>query len=52
MNDADKRAMEAHGITCAPRMLYYYKEFRYERLDDALRYAKLDAERERALAAV
>ena len=38
-------AMEAHGITCAPKNVYFYKDFKYDRLDDAVRYAEIDASR-------
>ena len=39
--------MEAHGITCATRKVYFYKEFKYDRLEDAVRYAEIDAGRVR-----
>jgi hypothetical protein len=45
MNKKDKQTMEAHGITCATRKVYFYKEFKYERLDDAVRYAEIDGSR-------
>ena len=45
MNNKDKRSMEAHGITCATRKVYFYKDFRYDSLDNAVRYAELDARR-------
>ena len=45
MNKRDKQTMEAHGITCAPRNVYFYKDFKYDRLDDAVRYAEIDARR-------
>jgi hypothetical protein len=45
MNEKDKSAMEAHGIRCVPKDVYYYKSFKYERLNDALRFAESDAAR-------
>jgi hypothetical protein len=45
MNKKDKQTMEAHGITCAPKNVYFYKDFKYDRLDDAVRYAEIDASR-------
>ena len=45
MNEEDRRTMEAHGITCATRNVYFYKEYKYERLDDAVRYAEIDTRR-------
>jgi len=45
MNKKDEQAMEAHGITCATRSVYFYRDFKYDRLDDAVRYAEIDASR-------
>ena len=45
MHDKDKQTMEAHGITSATRNVYFYKEYKYDRLDDAVRYAEIDARR-------
>jgi hypothetical protein len=50
MNKKDKQMMEAHGITCAPKNVYFYKDFKYDRLDDAVRYAEIDARRARKAA--
>jgi len=47
MNDKDKETMAAHGITRASKDVYFYKEFKYDRLADALRYAEIDARRVR-----
>ena len=49
MNDEDRKTMEAHGITCATRNVYYYGEFKYDRLEDAVRYAEIDARRLRKI---
>lgn len=49
MNKKDKQTMEAHGITCAPKKVYFYKDFKYDRLDDAVRYAEIDARRVREI---
>ena len=49
MNDEDRRTMEAHGITCATRNVYFYKDFKYDRLDDAVRYAETDARLDRKI---
>jgi len=45
MNKKDRQTMEAHGITCAPKNVYSYKDFKYDRLDDAVRYAVIDSKR-------
>ncbi|MDH4072619.1 MAG: hypothetical protein OEV41_05885 [Gammaproteobacteria bacterium] len=50
MTRKDKQTMEAHDITCASRNVYFYKEFQYDRLEDAVRFAELDAERHRVIA--
>ena len=47
MNAKDRQTMDAHGITCATRKVYFYKEYKYDRLDDAVRYAEIDALRGR-----
>lgn len=45
MTKDDKQNMGAHGITCKSKEIYYYKNFKYDRLADAVRYAEIDAER-------
>ena len=47
MNEVEKNLMQVHGITSIQKVLYLYKEFRYERLEDALLYAEIDAKRDR-----
>lgn len=42
MTKADKQTMEAHGITCTLKNVYFYKHFKYDRLADAVRYAQID----------
>jgi hypothetical protein len=45
MNKKDQQTMEAHGITCATRKVYFYKDFKYDRLEDAVCYAEIDGSR-------
>jgi hypothetical protein len=45
MNQKDRETMEAHGITCATKNVYFYKEYKYDRLDDAVRFAEIDTRR-------
>ena len=45
MNLQDKTQMEEFGITSSPKTVYHYKEYRYDRLADALSYAKSDTKR-------
>lgn len=47
MNAKDRQTMDAHGISCATRNVYFYKEYKYDRLDDAVRYAEIDTRRAR-----
>jgi len=37
--------MGRYGITSASKMMYFYKEYRYENLSDALHYAKGETKR-------
>ena len=47
MTEDDQQAMDAHGITCTSKDIYAYKDFKYDRLADAIRYAEIDTERHR-----
>jgi hypothetical protein len=42
MNEEDKTLMAQYGITGTPKMMYFYKQYRYENLVDALNYARID----------
>jgi hypothetical protein len=41
MSEEDKRVMEKHGIICEQRTVFFWKDYKYERLVDAVNYAKL-----------
>lgn len=43
MTKDDKHNMDTHGITCRSKDVYHYKDFKYDRLADAVRYAEIDA---------
>lgn len=43
MSEQDKAMMEKYGITCETQITYRYKEHRYENLNDALNFAKIDS---------
>ena len=45
MSEQDKILMTEYGITSTPKTVYFYKEYRYDRLSDALSYAKNDTKR-------
>ncbi|MEJ2604264.1 MAG: hypothetical protein P8172_13425 [Gammaproteobacteria bacterium] len=47
MNQKDRQTMEAHGITRGTKDVYFYKEYKYDRLDDAVRFARIDTRRAR-----
>lgn len=52
MTKDEKQSMDAYGITCKSKDVFYYKDYRYERLADAVRFAEIDAERRRPKAPV
>jgi uncharacterized protein YecA (UPF0149 family) len=45
MSEQDKTLMAEYGITSLPKTVYFYKEYRYDRLSDALSYAQTDTRR-------
>ena len=45
MSEQDKMLMAEYGITSTVKKVYRYKDFRYDRLSDALSYARTDTRR-------
>lgn len=45
MNEDDKTLMAKYEITSAPRQLFFYRDFKYDNLSDAVQYARNDEER-------
>ncbi len=43
MNETEKRMVEVYGIRSEHKTVYFYNGHKYEKLKDALNYAKLDA---------
>lgn len=43
MNEEDKQKMSAHGITHETQSVFFYKGHKYDRLDDAVRYAQIES---------
>ena len=41
MNEHDESLMAKYGITTETKVLFYYEGYRYERLADAVNYARL-----------
>ena len=40
MNDEEMQLMEKYGITSETKMLFHFQGHRYDRLDDAIKYAE------------
>jgi hypothetical protein len=51
MTEEDKRLTEKYGITFEKKTVYefFYKEYKYAKLSDALNYAKMDTARSNRL---
>ena len=45
MNDDERTQMERFGITCTTESRYHYQKFRYNKLSDAVNYAKIDSQK-------
>jgi hypothetical protein len=45
MSEQDKKLMAEYGITSTVKKVYTYKGYRYDRLSDALSYARTDTRR-------
>lgn len=45
MSEQDQKLMAEYGITSTVKTVYQYKDYRYERLSDALSYARIDVRR-------
>jgi hypothetical protein len=43
MNKSDKHLMEKYDITSSSKTVFFYKEFKYDKLDSAVRYAEHEA---------
>ena len=46
MTKDDRQTMDDYSITYKSENIYCYKDFRYQRLADAVRYAEIDAVRQ------
>lgn len=46
MSDTDEKQMELYGIIAEQRTIFCYKSYRYDSLEAALNYAKIDAARQ------
>lgn len=42
MSEEDKTLMAQYGITSESKLMYSYKQHRYEHLEDAVNYARVD----------
>lgn len=43
MPEKEKELMQRYGIIVEQKSVYFYKGYKYDRLNDALNYAKMDA---------
>ena len=48
MTEEEQAQMTRFGITVAQKRVYSYKGYKYDHLKDALNYAKIDTERQKA----
>jgi hypothetical protein len=46
LTEEEKLLMERYGINSTQKTFYLYKQYRYENLNDALRYAEIDSKRD------
>ena len=47
ISQEDKDLMQQYNIHTETRTVFYYEGYKYEKLQDAINYARLSAERER-----
>ena len=45
ISEQDEKLMAEYGFTSTVKTVYQYKDYRYERLSDALSYARIDTRR-------
>jgi hypothetical protein len=45
MTEEENELMKRYGITAEQKTVYHYMNFRYDHLNDALNYARIDQER-------
>ena len=45
MRDNDEVLMKKHNITSTMKVIYTYKKYKYENLQDALKFAEIDSNR-------
>ena len=45
MSEDDQKLMAEYGITAETRIVFHFQGHRYERLDDAVNYARVTADR-------
>ena len=50
MTHDDQALLEKYGITTELKTVYLYRGYRYDHLKDAINYARIDADKEKASA--
>ena len=46
MTEEERQTMAVHGITCETKTVFSYKGYTYDRLEDAVRYARIESRRD------
>lgn len=46
MSEENKTLMAQYGITCEPKLIYSYKQHRYENVEQAINFARIDTNRD------
>jgi hypothetical protein len=47
MTEQQRKLMQQYAITSEEKTVYHYMDFKYDKLDDALVFAKIDTKREK-----
>ena len=46
MDEKDKDLMKKYDVTFSTEVTYHYKSYKYKKLEDAIKYAKIDLKKE------
>jgi hypothetical protein len=47
MTEQERKLMQQYAITSKEKTVYHYMDFKYDKLDDALVFAKIDTKRKK-----
>jgi len=48
MTEEEKQQLDLYGITMEEKTVFHYRSYTYDRLTDALNYARIDSDRRKA----